>query len=118
MQIIKINGNYVFEPSEWLSGSQIKFFFSRLTKKRRLSSQTKEQSETDESSEDDDESLIHASLMQQSSEILQQKETEALQQDLPSENSSSVIRKLNSRSNAELSTLQLTKRITRKLCFM
>jgi hypothetical protein len=60
------NGEYIFEPSQCLSPSQIKSYFGRLTRKRRQQNQVQisNQYEEQESevSEDDNESLQHVQL--------------------------------------------------------
>lgn len=75
MQIASNNGNYIFQPSEWLTSSQIKSFFGRLTRSRRQKNQPKAiiTSESQEFS-DDDEFFIHAQMTQQSINTLQKKQ--------------------------------------------
>jgi hypothetical protein len=115
MQTTVNNGEYMFEPSQWLTSSQIKSFFGRLTRKKRQQSQINEEkeNETEELSEDD-ESLTHAELMQHSIKILEEKENKPSKQQQNSTNSPSTIRKMNNRSNDDLSKLHPKKRTLTK----
>ena len=77
MQIATHNGSYIFQPSEWLTSSQIKSFFGRLTKARRQKNQSKAviTSESQEfSDDDDDEFFVHAQMTQQSVNTLKMKQ--------------------------------------------
>ena len=113
------NGQYLFDPSQWLSSSQIKSFFARLTRKRRQQNQTpspsrdsqvkKYQGTEDEYDlETDNESLNHAILMQESITVLSQKRKSE-----SSICSPSTIRKLDSRSMDDLSS-RSAKRASKK----
>ena len=79
MQIATHNGSYIFQPSEWLTSSQIKSFFGRLKKARRQKNQSKVviTSESQEfSDDDDDEFFVHAQMTQQSVNTLKKKQKE------------------------------------------
>ncbi|CAF5031246.1 unnamed protein product, partial [Rotaria sp. Silwood1] len=111
MQTTINNGHYVFEPSQWLTSSQIKSFFGRLTRKRRQQSQlNKEREEKNEELSEDDESLIHAQLMQDSIKELEEKQTDASKQEQYLVNSQSTIRKMDNRSIDEYSKLHPKKK--------
>ena len=114
------DGEYLFEPSQCLSSTQIKSFFSRLTQKRRKQSQTsngtqaeqeRDGTTTDEENDDDayHDSLDHAELMQESMEILSEKYKSQSQISSPS-----TIRKIDQRSTDDLSTQNRPKRTLSK----
>ena len=114
------NGQYLFEPSQWLSSSQIKSFFTRLTRKRRQQNQTpslsrgrqvknQQSTESETDPETDDESLNHAILMQESITVLSQKTNSE-----SSTSSPSTIRKLDTRSIDDLSNRSAKRASTKR----
>ncbi len=111
------NGEYIFEPSQCLSPNQIKSFFGRLTRKRRQQSQIQATHDSEEQegdvSEDEDESLHHAQLMAISIHVLKKATIGKQKPQQSSPNSPSTIRKLDSRSNDDLTKHPPSKRASK-----
>ena len=111
------NGEYIFEPSQCLSPNQIKSFFRRLTRKRRRQSQMQvkyaSEEPEDDVSEDENESLHHAQLMEISLDVLKKKTVQKYKPQQSSPSSPSTIRKLDSRSNDDLTKHPPIKRASK-----
>ena len=113
MQTAISDGEYKFPPSKWLTGSQIKSFFSRLIRKKKHRSQIlSDRSSENKGISDDDESRVHSEIMQLPSQLLDPTSSETWQQQNDSVYFPSIIRKMNDRSVDDFIVYYPKKRAT------